>query len=341
MKRLFVQILIIVLAFSFASCSENEISNSSSVPAVPENSGEATQSAVPQSYEDVLSKDDTYLMTVEIEGKKHYICINEKISNDESFKKSNAVKYDFAVLTDLKQTIKPTLVKKGDTFMNWKITEVSAYFTCLDDGRMYPTSNITIKMEGNWASEASFNYNYYDASDREIMFVYPEIKDFELFPYPVYTYPIYSPSLINESNFKYEFEVINVGEIVEKNNLKHGNYKGNIKVKGFNINYDQPGGTHYYSATIESSNISEKLKGKYFEEGTESGYEFIDNKVISYVDGKVTSENNTYTIEGNKLTITFIEDGVLVESLDFTLSEDRSYFTGKDHEGTHTFVKQN
>jgi len=94
------------------------------------------------------------------------------------------------------------------------------------------------------------------------------------------------------------------------------------------------------SETASSVTSENKLSGKYYQEGTQSGYEFKDDKVLSIANGVVQSENN-YEIKGNKLIISFAGDGVQVESLEFTLSDDKSYFTGTDHEGTYKFIKQN
>ncbi len=263
MKRLLAHILVIILAFSFISCSEIKDLNSGSNSAVSESSGNVSHDALAQdeSYKDILSEDDDLLMTTDINGTKRYICINEKMNRDFDTSNAKFEKYDFAVLTDMNQTIKPTLVRKGDTFMNWKLAEVSAGFYCFDDGRMYPTSNISIKLEGDIAFEAPFYYSFYDGYNKEVINIYPEVKDYELFPYPVYTHPVYSPSYLKQSDFKFEFEVQNVSEMAEKYNLKYGNYNGNVKVKSFSINYYQPGGGHYCEGEVDSIRFSnEKLK---------------------------------------------------------------------------------
>jgi len=241
MKRLLA--LVIILAFSFISCSETKESNGSSDSAV--SSGEVTQDALTQdeSYKDILSKDDVLLMTTDINGSKRYICVNEKMNKDYDTSNMKFEKYDFAVLTDINQTVRPTLVRKGDTFMNWKIADISAGFYCYDDGRIDPTSNISIKLEGDITCEATFYYGYQDTIGSKVgITVYPDVKDYKLFPDPIYTHPDYSPLFLKQSGFRFDFEVKNSSEIAEKYYLAFGSYKGNVKAKSLSFNYFQPEG---------------------------------------------------------------------------------------------------
>jgi len=85
-------------------------------------------------------------------------------------------------------------------------------------------------------------------------------ENFVKFPYPVYTHPSLSLDFIHKM-YDVSFDVKNAKEIADGNNLRYGNYDGEIKVKHFYIDYEQPSRFHYYSVEIERIKVSnEKLK---------------------------------------------------------------------------------
>mgnify|MGYP000111710680 FL=1 len=257
MKRLLAAILIIIFAFSIASCSKNEEngSESSGVPAGDASNNDTSYND--ESYKNVLHEDDTYLMTIEVDGEARYICLNNKLEIGQD---SPLKEYPFALLTDADRTINPTLVREGDTFMNWKVAEVSAYFLSLDDGRMYPTSRLHIKLEGDVTFTSAFTYYRSEMDGQDYLNINMQKENFVKFPYPVYTHPSLSLDFIHKM-YDVSFDVKNAKEIADSNNLRYGNYEGEIKVKHFYIDYEQPSRFHYYSLEIERIKVSsEKLK---------------------------------------------------------------------------------
>jgi hypothetical protein len=153
---------------------------------------------------------------------------------------------------------------------------------------------------------------------------------------------------------KYRMGVLSGIATIENNRIKFIAYMGYMKVSGTmeiinnhiifiitnsNAEYFY-NGENYDFCVRDQSDVNNVFKGKYFLEGTETGYEFCGDKVKSIADGKTQSENNNYKIDGDKLTITLFGDGMLVESLTFTFSKDKKQFYRFDNEGPHTYIKQ-
>ena len=296
MKRV-LSALLMTLLFILASCGSSNTTSNSQSSVTSENSDQVSETSSDAEPTDILSKDDVLLMTVEIDGKKRYICTNEKLKDDESIYQVKTQECNFAILTDVKQSVKPTMVKKGDTFMNWKIAEVSANYKCLDDGRMYPTSNISIKLEGDITIKAEFFRDFYEITEN--LSVYPKNEYYNLFPYPVYSYGFDSLSFLEGPDFMFGFQVKNDSEMVEKYNLKYsGKYVGDIRITELYIEYFQPGSGHYNLATAESIQFSnEKLKtdsskGEAYNTAITAYNDFLNVKTCAVADNKNVIINN-------------------------------------------------
>ena len=143
--------------------------------------------------------------------------------------------YPIAVLTNaVTNYIAPTLVKEGDTFLNWTVGEITSFrgnYICFDDGRIYYNGDTMIQFKGEVKVTANVSYGYVEESagaDREeYLFIVPNEEYRELFPEIIFEYGDWV-------SFRfYNHKIDDYKNILELIDYKYGEYKIEMTIKDY------------------------------------------------------------------------------------------------------------
>lgn len=124
------------------------------------------------------------------------------------------------------ESIQPTLVREGDTFLGWKAVQIDAGDIYYDDGRMYPRyyDGVIVQFEGEITVKAKIKY-YRDDYSGESLYIVPEDE-----------YQQFFPILYNaDKEYTTDFCAYNTYEILNILEHKYGEYECEITVKDYHL----------------------------------------------------------------------------------------------------------
>ena len=231
-KTLLIVAFLVLMAILFSlflnSCGSNPDDG-----AATDKVGDNNSTDIP---EVVKPNDSGTIDNITVDGRKYTLYLYDDYDPSDSTPKTLKPENGGVVVLKASKTnsVPPTLVKEGDTFLNWKAAKIDAGYIYLDDGRMYPRyyDGVTVEFEGEIKIKAEIEY-YTDEYSGDSLFITPADEYQEFFPM------VYNES--TDSTYITRFTVAknnnkdNYNEILKNLDNKYGKYECEMTIKDYHL----------------------------------------------------------------------------------------------------------